>query len=105
MPRTVNGLPFTCRNARFETDIKVGFAHGANQALRSVLPQPLISAATNGGYSLWLEYLIDQHNTMTGHCFWLMWYDAAGQPTLTMSGVFDKSGLAEMIKGLTIKGL
>ena len=106
MAKNLNGIPFTCENRRFATNTTMGFPHGAGRALGSVIADPLISAASNGGYSLWIEYLTDAHETMTTNdCFWLMWYDAAGRPTIPASGVFDKKGLAEMIAALTTKGL
>ena len=106
MAHTLNGIPFTCENRRFATNITMGFPHGPGQAIGSVIASPLITAASNGGYSLWIEYLTDASGEMApGDVFWLMWYGPTGNPTIPASGVFDKKGLAEMIAALTTKGL
>lgn len=87
----INGQPYTCRNARFQTDVKRGKPHGASPACGSVFAAPLVD---NGGYSLWLEYVEDHKNS--GSMFWLMWYDGQGSPTIPASGVFDDDQLRAM---------
>lgn len=87
----INGQPYTCRNARFQTDVTRGKPHGAAPACGSVFDAPLVN---NGGYSLWLEYVEDHKNG--GSMFWLMWYDGQGSPTIPASGVFDDGQLRTM---------
>ena len=89
----INGQPYTCRNSRFQTDLlnKHGKPHGQGNAVGSVFDAPLVS---NGGYSLWLEYVED--HKYGGSMFWLMWYDGNGAPTIPASGVFDLDQLRSM---------
>lgn len=91
----LDGIPFTCANARFRTDVTKGFPHGLNQARGSVFDSPLMDAA---GYSLWLEYIVDRDGGWEP--FWLMWYDADGNPTIPMSGAFDQTQMREMVAKL-----
>jgi hypothetical protein len=92
----INGKPFTCRNGRFQTDLRQGHPRGPAQATGSVLPQALLSLPDA---SLWLEYVEDHKNG--GEMFWLMWYDAAGEPTVPSSSVFDTDELQTMIAQLS----
>lgn len=87
--------PFTCANARYRTDTRHGHPHGAGQVRGSVLPAPLVTRADTGD-TLWLEYVAGPE----GQVFWLMWYDAGGQPRLTHSAVMDRANLAIMLQGL-----
>lgn len=80
----ISGQSYTCRNGRFQTDLSKGKPHGAGNAVGSVFDAPLIN---NGGYSLWLEYVVD--HKYGDECFWLMWYGGNGTPTIPLSGVFD----------------
>jgi hypothetical protein len=91
----LNGIPFTCSNRYFETDVNQGKPHGPNAALGSVFDQPLIN---NGGLTLWLEYVKDKHPGPD--VFWLMWYDVNGWPTIPLSGVFDRTQLQDMVSRL-----
>jgi hypothetical protein len=50
---------------------------------------------SNGGYSLWLEY-VEDHKYGDWEGFWMMWYDGRGAPTIPLSGVFDLDQLREM---------
>src|SRR5258708_4948953 len=67
------------------TDLSRGYAHSAlhPNSTGSVLPDPLFNF---GEASIWLEHVVDRHSGE--RCFWLMWYDAEGNPTIPMSGVF-----------------
>ncbi len=87
----INGQPYTCRNARYQTDVTRGKSHGAGHASGSVFDAPLVNT---GQYSLWLEYV--QDHKYGGDCFWLMWYDGNGRPTIPASGVFDAGQLRSM---------
>lgn len=87
----ISGMPFTCRNSRFQTDVTKGNAHGLASAMGSVFDVPLIN---NGANSLWLEYVED--HKYGDSVFWLMWYDGSGKPTIPLSGVFNLSQLQEM---------
>lgn len=53
---------------------------------------------TGDGYSLWLEYVVDRSGGWEP--FWFMWYDSDGNPTIPMSGVFDRSQIQEMVARL-----
>jgi len=48
---------------------------------------------------LWLEHVVETKNPTGKEYYWLMWYDK-GHPTIPMSGVFEKSELENMLKGL-----
>ena len=89
----INNQPYTCRNSRFQTDVLRSGAkpHGPGNALGSVFDAPLVD---NGGYTLWLEYVEDYKNG--NKCFWLMWYDHKGAPTIPASGVFNEDQLRAM---------
>jgi hypothetical protein len=78
-------LPFTCGNRRFMTDLSRGYAHSVLHAdsTGSVLPDAVFDF---GEASIWLEHVVDRHSGE--RCFWLMWYNAEGKPTIPMSGVF-----------------
>ena len=85
--------PYTCRNSRFQTDLSRPGSkpHGIGNALGSVFDAPLVN---NGGYTLWLEYVEDHKSG--DKCFWLMWYDGRGAPTIPASGVFNEDQLKSM---------
>lgn len=94
--------PFTCENRRFQTDTTKGKPHGkdANGAKRadgSVFDGPLFD---NGVASLWLEHVHDTHQP-DGSFYWLMWYDARGNPTIPLSGVMSADDVREMAGLLT----
>ncbi|GBQ12840.1 hypothetical protein CFR78_10550 [Komagataeibacter rhaeticus] len=91
--------PFTCANARYRTDTGTGHPHGAGQARGSVLPAPLVTRADTGD-TLWLEYVAGPE----GRVFWLMWYDASGQPRLTHSAVMDRANMQVMLHRLSHGG-
>jgi hypothetical protein len=58
----------------------------------SIFDEALLRASNN--QSLWLEYVTDkQGNSET---FWLMWYDAEGDPSIPMSGVVSLDQIKEM---------
>lgn len=91
-------VPFTCENSRFKTNIghPQSYTHGQRGAAKgSVLPEPLI---THDEYTLWLEHVWAINDEY--ECYWLMWYDPEGKPTISGSGVFTKEGLQEMLKQL-----
>jgi hypothetical protein len=90
----INGMPYTCENSRFMTNINKGHSHGPHAAGGSVFPTPLISH----GYSLWLEHVLDKNDS--SEYFWLMWYDAKGTPTIPASGVFGKNELRDITRRL-----
>jgi hypothetical protein len=94
-----NGSPlnFTCENGRFKTNLEKGVSHGPSQAMGSVFPTPLV-LVSHSSYTLWLEHVVEKE---TGdECYWLMWYDASGKPTIPMSGIFHKDQLADMTRQL-----
>jgi hypothetical protein len=91
----LNGQAYTCKNVRFWTDTSKGKPHGPGQASGSVFDQPLVSG---GGFSLWREHVVDRDGGWEP--FWLMWYDANGDPTIPLSGVFDRDQLREMVSRL-----
>ena len=92
----LNDTPYTCRNSRFWTDITKGKRHGPSQARGSVFDGPLVT--NKDGSSLWLEYVEDRDGGWEP--FWLMWYDANGNPTIPMSGAFDQSQIQGMVSQL-----
>jgi hypothetical protein len=89
----VDGEPqdFTCKNIRFETNIKKGQPHidQNSEVLGNALDGPL---AMRNDYSLWLEYVIDNDQN---DWYWLMWYKD-GIPTIPMSGVMSTDDLCKM---------
>ncbi|MCE2563630.1 hypothetical protein [Komagataeibacter sp. FNDCF1] len=87
--------PFTCANARYRTDTAQGHPHGAGHVRGSVLTAPLVTRPDTGD-TLWLEYVAGPEGTM----FWIMWYDANGQPRLTHSAVMDRVNLDIMLHRL-----
>jgi hypothetical protein len=92
-------LPFTCRNAWFETDIGRGHPHGAHAALGSVLPNALSTDPATGN-TLWLEYASDHQRRRYNEFFWLIWYDRNGCPLTVTSAVFDRVVVQEMVRRL-----
>src|SRR5579863_8427306 len=97
MPKQIrqNGeaLGYTCENAGYRTDIVKGFAHGnAATTAGSVFPEPLTSR--EGDYSLWLEHAVEKKSG--DECYWLMWYDGAGAPTISMSAILNRDDIANM---------
>lgn len=96
--RTPDGhsIPFTCENRRYATDLTEGFSHGPNSDTRgSVLETPLFDF---GDASIWLEHVVER---ATGDkCYWLMWYDADGRPTIPLSGVSDRQDLERATQAL-----
>lgn len=88
-----DGQPFTCCNRGYGTDTKRGKPHGRGRAKGSVLPKPVLK--NDNGTTLWLEHVTGKREGPG--LFWLMWYDRAGTPTISGSGVFDAEGL-ETIK-------
>ncbi|MCW4114365.1 hypothetical protein NPA31_005235 [Aurantimonas sp. MSK8Z-1] len=91
----INGMPFTCENSRFKTDITKGKPHGQAAALGSVLDQPLVSH----GYTLWLKHVIDKNGGPDQ--FWLIWYDPKGAPTIPASGVLGPDEIREITRQLS----
>ena len=87
----LNGIAYTCANSRFRTDVRKGRPHGPAGALGSVFDAPLVQTTS---HSLWLEF-VEEPGT-SWEPFWLMWYDASGNPTMPMSSVFDRSQVQEM---------
>lgn len=92
-----NKIDFSCGNDRFWTNIDKGFPHGASSTRGSALKDPVIPASESGGYSLWLEHVVDANEE---ELYWLMWYDENGKPTIPMSAIFNKEELAAMVKQL-----
>jgi hypothetical protein len=90
----LNGIAYTCRNRRYQTNIgrNGSHPHGAGQAMGSVFPHWLVN---HNGYSLWLEHVFEP--TTGAEWFWLMWYDPNGDPTIPLSGVFDAADIQEMV--------
>lgn len=93
-------IPFTCENRRYMTDVTAGLPHAPNgEALGSVLEGSLFDF---GNASIWLEHVIER---ATGEkCYWLMWYDSDGRPTIPLSGVFDHGDIeraAQALRSLT----
>ena len=89
----IEGKPFTCQNAHFETDTSKGERHHRAEAKGSVFTTPLVSS----GYTLWLEYVRDKKGGPD--VFWLMWYDAEGVPTIPMSGIMS----LEQVRSMTAR--
>ncbi|MEW6711051.1 MAG: hypothetical protein AB1403_14585 [Candidatus Riflebacteria bacterium] len=89
-----NYQPFSCGNSRFKTDINKGFPHAPSKTKGSVFKTPLV----RNGHSLWLEHVEEIGGG--SDLYWLMWYDSSGNPTVSMSSIFNRAQLSEMIKGL-----
>jgi hypothetical protein len=88
----INGtVPFTCENRAFKTNIHKGVPHSASQARGSVFDAPLID---HGDNSLWLEHVTVKADG--SDCFWLMWYDADGTPTIPLSGVLEAGDIKRL---------
>jgi len=87
-------LTFTCGNRRYRTNIGKGEAHWPHSTVRgSVFAEPLVK---HNGYTLWLEHVIE---VVSGEkCYWLMWYDPDGLPTIPLSSIFDHTDLEQMAK-------
>jgi hypothetical protein len=92
-----NRIDYSCGNKKFQTNISKGKPHGIAPTLGSVLGAPLV--VNQFKQSLWLEHVVETKNP-TKEYYWLMWYDDNRLPTLPMSGVFEKSDLENMLKGL-----
>jgi hypothetical protein len=86
-------VSFSCKNSRFETNIDKGEPHGPSTTRGSVFKDALIQVP--GGYSLWLEHVIDKNEGE--ECYWLMWYDPQGKPTIPLSGIFGRADLEQMV--------
>lgn len=87
---------FSCSNQKYRTNTIKGFAHGSCATKGSVLKEPII--VNDDEDSLWLEH-VEEINTGQ-EVYWLMWYDSSGKPNITMSAIFNKDELGEMIKQL-----
>lgn len=93
IPGPQGPVPYTCDNRGYRSNTSKGAA-GA-QAPASVFDSPLIQLP---GASLWLEHVVEKE---TGDpCYWLMWYDHLGNPTIPLSGVFSKDDLSQMLRRL-----
>lgn len=89
-------IAFTCRNRRFETNIRKGEPHKPfADTLGSVFPEPLID---HDGYTLWIEHVWEPETD--AEYYWLMWYNPEGIPTIPLSGVFDRTDLEAMVSRL-----
>jgi len=93
-----NRIDYSCGNKGFQTNISKGKSHGTTPTLGSVLGYPLVKNQFN--QSLWLEHVVETKNPTGNEYYWLMWYNDKAQPTIPMSGVFEKSDLEKMLKGL-----
>ncbi len=87
-------MAFTNENRRFRTNISKGHPHGPGQPAGSVFAEPLY----DDGHSLWLEHVIERANG--GESYWLMWYDAAGNPIIKVSGVMGRDDLKAIAQKL-----
>lgn len=85
----INGkqVKFTCENRKFKTNVNKG-----NKG--SVTKKPLHD---DGVFTMRLEHVIEKKNN--NECFWFMWYKN-GRPLLTMSSVFEKEDLFQIIENL-----
>jgi hypothetical protein len=92
-----NPLPFSCRNARYQTNTSKGYSHGTSTTRGSVFDRALLSH--DDEYSLWLEHVVEIGSGE--EVYWLMWYKSSGTPTIPLSGVFSRTELAELVKQLT----
>lgn len=86
----LNGQQFTCANDRFRTDTDNG---RSDRARGSVFAGPLFE---NDQVSLWLERVHDTHQPSEPF-YWLMWYDARGNPTIPLSGVMSAKDVKAMV--------
>ncbi len=87
-------IPFTCVNSKYQTNVKLGYAHGAGQAKGSVFETALI---TRDDESLWLEHVSETGSN--AELYWLMWYKG-GRPAVKSSGVFTRDDYAAMMSRL-----
>jgi hypothetical protein len=91
-------LNYSCENYGYRTDIGNGQPHSSYAATRgSVTGQPLVR--TSQGATLWIEHVEEVKNS-TQKCYWLMWYDPDGKPTIPLSGVLDKTELGRLAQQL-----
>jgi hypothetical protein len=99
----VEGRPFTCKNARFQTNILKGYPHKkhAPNTNGSVLEEALLEL--DDGRSLWLEHALDTQDNIEE--YWLMWYEKNGVPTIRTSAIFGKEELEKMVGRLMRAGL
>lgn len=84
----INGtsLEFTCENNQFKTDINKGNKHRENHNyLGSVTKEPLYADDEN---SIWLEHAVNVNNP-EDTCYWFMWYNYEGFPTIPLSAVMS----------------
>lgn len=89
-------LPFTCMNKRYMTDVTAGFPHAPRgEARGSVIEGPLFDYEDA---SIWLEHVVDRETGET--CYWLMWYNTDGRPTIPLSGVFGRSEIERATEAL-----
>jgi hypothetical protein len=96
-------LPYTCKNAKFETDTNSGLPHSPGKPGGSYYPQAL-AGNIGASPSLWLEYVVEKPGLKPGRWFWLIWYDPQGCPMTVSSAVFDRAQLREMLeRGLPVK--
>ena len=87
-----NRMPFSCENRAFRTNVNKGETHGAYATTRgSVFKEPLIEG---NGWTLWLEHV--EEISSGNECYWFMWYQPNGEPTIPLSGVFGRKDLANM---------
>jgi hypothetical protein len=87
---------WVCENRRYRTNTRKGASHGRYSKVRgSVFPGPL---AKGDGYTLWLEHVTAKDDG--SDCFWFMWYDETGRPTIPLSGVLTTDGLRRVVKSL-----
>lgn len=85
-------MDYTCENKGYETDTYAGYSHSTFSTNGgSFFSQPLISS---GVYSIWLEHVIEKSSQKK--CYWIMWYDASGQPAIPISAVFYEDELQTM---------
>lgn len=98
-PKTGKGIPFSCENNNYCTDIKnkESFRHLPNRTLGSALKDPLFFDDHDTLYSLWLEHVINKKDSKNKNVYWLMWYDGKGFPLIPFSGVFSKDDLKKMV--------
>ena len=91
-------LSYSCQNYGYRTDAATGRPHSSHSTtLGSVTGQPLVQ--TSEGATLWLEHVEESKNP-SQKCYWLMWYDPNGMPTIPLSGVFDRSELGQLAQQL-----
>ena len=73
--REIQPIAFTCSNSKYQTNVKLGYAHGAGNAKGSVFETALI---TRDDESLWLEHVTETNSD--AELFWLMWYKGVAPP-------------------------